>query len=134
MVFGSDEVIETEDEPPEYFTGPGITQVLSMEESDVVLASEKVIAYEKQLLLLAKTKIDERCLVKGCPELVEISTKYVASALYIIWVSLTSVIIKYCIHTVIFCLCYFCPSGLANSMVFPHLEITKTTLCFKKDN
>lgn len=98
MVFGSDEVIETEDEPPEYFTGPGITQVLSMEESDVVLASEKVIAYEKQLLLLAKTKIDERCLVKGCPELVEISTKYVASALYIIWVSLTSVIIKYCIH------------------------------------
>lgn len=85
LVFGSDEVIETEDEPPEYFTGPGITQVLSMEESDVVLASEKVIAYEKQLLLLAKTKIDERCLVKGCPELVEISTKYVASALYIIW-------------------------------------------------
>lgn len=96
LVFGSDEVIETEDEPPEYFTGPGITQVLSMEESDVVLASEKVIAYEKQLLLLAKTKIDERCLVKGCPELVEISTKYVASALYIIWVSLT---IKYCIHS-----------------------------------
>lgn len=41
LVFGSDEVIETEDEPPEYFTGPGITQVLSMEESDVVLASEK---------------------------------------------------------------------------------------------
>lgn len=134
MVFGSDEVIEMEDEPPEYFTGPGITQVLSMEESDVVLASEKVIAYEKQLLLLAKTKIDERCLVKGCPELVEISTKYVASALNIIWVSLTSVIIKYCIHIVIFCLCYFCLSGLANSMVFPHLEITKTTLCFKKDN
>lgn len=99
LVFGSDEVIETVDEPPEYFTGPGITQVLSMEESDVVLASEKVIAYEKQLLLLAKTKIDERCLVKGCPELVEISTKYVASALYIIWVSLTSVIIKYCIHS-----------------------------------
>lgn len=41
MVFGSDEVLEAEDEPPEYFTGRGITQVLSMEESDVVLASEK---------------------------------------------------------------------------------------------
>lgn len=41
MVFGSDEVLEEEDEPPEYFTGRGITQVLSMEESDVVLASEK---------------------------------------------------------------------------------------------
>lgn len=24
LVFGSDEVIETEDEPPEYFTGPGV--------------------------------------------------------------------------------------------------------------
>lgn len=59
MVFGSDEVLEAEDEPPEYFTGRGITQVLSMEESDVILASEKVVADEKQLLLLAETKIDE---------------------------------------------------------------------------
>lgn len=69
MVFGSDEVLEAEDEPPEYFTGWGITQVLSMEESDVVLASEKVIADEKQLLLLAETKIDERSWLKGVQNL-----------------------------------------------------------------
>ena len=70
------------------FTGPGIRQVLTMEESASVLEAKKVIAFEEQLLLLAKTKIDGKCLVKGCSEPVSLSTKYIGSALYIIWVGI----------------------------------------------
>ena len=71
------------------FTGPGIRQVLTMEEESAsVLEAEKVIAFEEQLLLLAKTKIDGKCLVKGCSEPVSLSTKYIGSALYIIWVGI----------------------------------------------
>lgn len=40
-----------------------------MEESDVILASEKVVADEKQLLLLAETKIDELSWLKGVQSL-----------------------------------------------------------------
>lgn len=47
LVFGSDEVIEMEDELLEYFIGLGIIYVLLMEELDVVFVLEKVIVYEK---------------------------------------------------------------------------------------
>ncbi|XP_056002386.1 mucin-17-like isoform X2 [Ostrea edulis] len=74
-----------EKEAAENVKVPGIMQILTMEESELVLRSEKVIVFEEQLLMLAKSKIDDQCLVKGCPEAVKISTRYVASALYLVW-------------------------------------------------
>ncbi|XP_062568780.1 uncharacterized protein LOC134230925 [Saccostrea cucullata] len=80
MVYGFEEP-ETEDKTSEYYSGPGIVQVLTMEGFDQVFKAEKFVAYEDQLLMLAKTKIDDSCLVKGCSEQVVISTKCVGSAL-----------------------------------------------------
>ncbi|XP_056002382.1 uncharacterized protein LOC125661398 isoform X2 [Ostrea edulis] len=74
-----------EEEAAENVKVPGIMQILTMDESELVLKSEKVIVFEEQLLILAKSKINDQCLVKGCPEAVKISTRYVASALYLVW-------------------------------------------------
>lgn len=87
MVLESEETeVHVEDKPEEHYFGPGITQVLTTEGFGAVFRDEKVLAFEEQLLMLAKTKIDDKCLVKGCSESVAISTKYVGTALYIIWV------------------------------------------------
>lgn len=90
-VAGGDMVLDIENtdmevESGENFTGPGITQISSMTESESVLKADKVIAYEEQLLQLASTKINDKCIVKGCSETLKLSTKYVASAMYIVWV------------------------------------------------
>nr|XP_022297616.1 uncharacterized protein LOC111106987 [Crassostrea virginica] len=86
MVLESEETeVHVEDKPEEHYFGPGITQVLTTEGFGAVFRDEKVLAFEEQLLMLAKTKIDDKCLVKGCSEPVAISTKYVGTALYIIW-------------------------------------------------
>ncbi|XP_048728592.1 uncharacterized protein LOC125646390 [Ostrea edulis] len=89
-VAGGDMVLDIENtdmevESGENFTGPGITQISSMTESESVLKADKVIAYEEQLLQLASTKINDKCIVKGCSETLKLSTKYVASAMYIVW-------------------------------------------------
>ena len=76
--------IEVEDKPVEHYFGPGTAKVLTPEGFEAVFKDEKVIAFGEQLLMLAKTKIDDKCLVKECSKPVANSTKYVGTALYII--------------------------------------------------
>jgi hypothetical protein len=95
MVLDVEREHHVEDTEEESFTGPGITQITSMDDSESVLKQEKVIACEEQLLKLAHLHIDDKCQVKGCAQTVEVSTKYVASALYIVWVCTVTFPVEY---------------------------------------
>ncbi|KAK3106918.1 hypothetical protein FSP39_002918 [Pinctada imbricata] len=88
MVIGEEEMVDSEsesesDESPE--AGPGISHIKTMDDIDILLEANKAIAFQEQLIQLAKTKIDISCQVKGCKEVVEITASYVGSAVYLTW-------------------------------------------------
>lgn len=75
------EETKVEDKPEEHNLVLAFSTVLTTEGFEAVFRDEKVITFEEQLLMLTKTKIDDKCLANRCLEPVAISSKYVGTAL-----------------------------------------------------
>lgn len=75
---------------------PGVTRIHQEDNRNQLLDDDVCLTYSKCLLILAKARIPPVCQIKGCKQEIDITQKFVGSAVYLTWVC--SMIVTF-VHT-----------------------------------